>query len=235
MGTYIGFCGDGTIPPNKVNEYVKRAERILDQGGMFDVETVQMFGKKLFLLKQPEADYKGNLLFDRNYFENTCWEVAGIKTQDGTVWTNKVGWLHFNLVARALYVLREYYIQGGGLFLQDGEVTPVRRTIGWLNYLFGKQYTNQRRYDPWNVLKILYGAADYTKFPEESVPEWLDQDFETDSMLSYWAAVRPDIIKDLVENDSPTVLQGEVQLEDMRSVRAMREAKKSTGYHCCGR
>ena len=226
MGTYMGFCGDGTIPPDKVNEYVGRAERILDQGGMFDAETVQMFGKELFLFKQPEADNEGNLLFDRNYFENTRWEVAGIKTQDGTVWTNKVGWLHFNLVARALYVLREYYIQEDGLFLEDGEVTPVRSTIGWLNNLFGEQYINQRRNDPWKVLKILHGATDYTKLPEKSVPEWLDQVFEADSMLSYWAAVRPDIINDLVENDSPTVLQGEVQLEDMRSVRAMREAKK---------
>ena len=75
MGTYLDYFGDPTIPEEKREEFTQRVLTILDQGGMLDLEDVSLFGKRVWLLKPPQAlPGKDTIPFCYNYFLN---RIAG--------------------------------------------------------------------------------------------------------------------------------------------------------------
>ena len=161
MGTYLGYFGDRTIPEDKREEFTRKILTILNQGGMMDLEEVSMFGKKIWLLKplqiQPGQE---SLTFCYNYFENDIWETAGYRPGSCYFYTNKVGWLQFDLVCSAVYVLYEFYVDSFEMANRDDHIYDAREIIGWLNYLFGEHYTNRRATNLWRIYQLL---PDYRK------------------------------------------------------------------------
>ena len=116
MGTFLGYFGDQTIPEDKREEFTQRVLTILDQGGMLDLEDVSLFGKRVWLLKPPQAlPGKDTILFCHNYFEQDTWETGGYDPTSCSFHTNKVGWRQFNLVCSAVYVLYEFYTDSFGI------------------------------------------------------------------------------------------------------------------------
>lgn len=45
MGTFVNFYGDRTVAPEKLPELTERMARLWEQGGMMQVEEVNLFGK----------------------------------------------------------------------------------------------------------------------------------------------------------------------------------------------
>ena len=156
MGTFLGYFGDQTIPEEKREEFNQRVLTILDQGGMLDLENVSLFGKRVWLLKPPQAlPGKDTILFCYNYFEQDTWETGGYDPTFCSFHTNKVGWRQFNLVCSAVYVLYEFYTDSFGIASEDAHVYDAREIIGWLNYLFQSRYDNRRASNPWRVYQML--------------------------------------------------------------------------------
>ena len=134
MGTYLDYFGDPTIPEEKRKEFTHRVLTILDQGGMLDLEDVRLCGKRVWLLKPPQAlPGKDTIPFCYNYFEQDSWESAGYEPATCRFHTNKVGWRQFNLVCSAVYVLYEFYTDTFGIANEDDHVYDARKIIGWLN------------------------------------------------------------------------------------------------------
>ena len=78
MGTFLGDYGGTGIPESKLEECTQHVLRILDAGGMMDIDEVSLYGRRLVLLRRPEVDMDSNsVCFCYNYFENDCWETAG--------------------------------------------------------------------------------------------------------------------------------------------------------------
>lgn len=188
MGKYLGYFGNRTTPEDKREEFTRRVLTILDQGGMMDLEEVSMFGKKIWLMKplqiQPGQE---SLTFCYNYFENDIWETAGYRPGSCRFYTNKVGWLQFDLVCSAVYVLHEFYADSFGMANRDDHVFDAREIIGWLNYLFGEHYTNSRSTDLWRIYQLL---PDYRK--DDNLLPLLPDDASMDVLdtLIYLAVTR---------------------------------------------
>lgn len=168
MGSFAGYYGNMTIPEEKREEFTKRVLKILEQGGMIQFKKVQIYGSELFLMHPPVLDKKGEIRFDYNYFEDKSWETAGYDSKNADFWTNKVGDYEFAWVVIAIYILYEFYTETFGMAEFNGELVDGTIFIGWLNYLFGEKYTNQRAVDIWKVTELLH------KNDWESVDFWFD-------------------------------------------------------------
>ena len=156
MGTYLDYFGDQTIPEDKREEFTQRVLTILDQGGMMALEEVSIFGKRIWLMSPPHIETgKETVTFRYNYFENDIWESAGYDTASGRFCTNKVGWLQFNLVCSAVYVLCEFYTGTFGMANRNDHVYSARHIIGWLNHLFQERYDDRRACDLWRIYRLL--------------------------------------------------------------------------------
>ena len=83
MGIESQYLGEINIPEEHRAEYAQQALKLLRAGGMVTVESVQLYGHKLYLLSPPELDeedgkavghYNYLLLFNdrrRAHFNNT--------------------------------------------------------------------------------------------------------------------------------------------------------------------
>ena len=83
MGTFLGCVGKPHIPEDRQEEFQQRMLRLFREGGMMCDESAEMFGKKITLLYAPELREDGHLWFNYNYFEDDCWEDAGM--HDGSI------------------------------------------------------------------------------------------------------------------------------------------------------
>ena len=161
MGTFLDCVGKPHIPEYQQKEFQQRMLRLFREGGMMCGERVEMFGKKNSLLYFPEPDEDGFLRFCYNYYENDCWEDAGI--HEGSIFSNKVGWQHFCRVMSAAYVLEERSSDTPCFAdLRDPDI-PHWFTLGWLKYLFGEELPLESP-SIWDTYVFLKNAGEYEQY-----------------------------------------------------------------------
>lgn len=161
MGTFLDCVGKPHIPEYQQKEFQQRMLRLFREGGMMCGERVEMFGKKNSLLYFPEPDEDGFLRFCYNYYENDCWEDAGI--HEGSIFSNKVGWQHFCRVMSAAYVLEERSSDTPCFAdLRDADI-PHWFMLGWLKYLFGEELPLENP-SLWNTYVFLKNAGRYDQY-----------------------------------------------------------------------
>ncbi len=160
MGTFTGVWGTTSVPSEKREEFSKRMLTILREGGMMRMESVQLYGKRIYLLKSPEVDQTCLFHGWYNYFENFTWEDMSYNPETDELGSNKVGTAHFLRVVHAGYLLYEFYSETPCVAEIDGRIIPSAQTIGWFNYLFGTQYTNQRAANLWDLYVVLHKLFD---------------------------------------------------------------------------
>ena len=161
MGTFLDCVGKPHIPEYQQEEFQQRMLRLFREGGMMCGERVEMFGKKNSLLYFPELDEDGFLRFCYNYYENDCWEDAGI--HDGSIFSNKVGWQHFCRVMSAAYVLEERSSDTPCFAdLRDADI-PHWFMLGWLKYLFGEELPLENP-SLWDTYVFLKNAGRYDQY-----------------------------------------------------------------------
>lgn len=155
MGTFIGTFGNNSIPPEKREEFTDRVLEILYQGGMMYREHIRIYGKQLCLLLPYSVGENGSLCVDFNYFENDAWESAVYDPETAALYTGKVGSCEFNAVLSAGNVLREFYTEERCMAEIDEKPFDATQYIGWLNFLFGESYTNERITDLYRIYELL--------------------------------------------------------------------------------
>lgn len=156
MGTFLNYYGDMKIPENKLEEYIEKVKKILTYGGMVQFETVKLFDKEIALIKTPTENNDGRIRFHYNVIGDEAWETASFNTKTGCFNTNKVGWAEFNWVCSAVYVLTEFFTDSFGLAACNGDIYDATEIIGWLNYIFDENYTNERIYDFWKIYELIH-------------------------------------------------------------------------------
>lgn len=105
MGTFAWTRGTLTVPEEKKAELREREYELFCRGGLCAFEEVALYGKKLYLLTPPEVKENGNFYAWHSYFEDDSWETAGFNAVGSYVWSNKLGWMDFNIVVFAAYII----------------------------------------------------------------------------------------------------------------------------------
>lgn len=59
------------------------------------MERVELCGKKAVTIRKASMHDYG-MDFYYNYFEDACWENAGVSSKRGHVWSEKIGWREFH-------------------------------------------------------------------------------------------------------------------------------------------
>lgn len=160
MGTFAGLFehGDKGISDDKVKEFEERVEVVYQNGGMMDIEPLQLCGKKVITIRKARMKPNG-MDFFYNYFEDTRWENAGFNKKRNCVWSNKIGWSHFHRAVVAAYVLEEQYTENVAVAMVDGEPVTAWGYVGWLNYLFDET-KHVKNYDTWKLFEAMYYLDD---------------------------------------------------------------------------
>ena len=60
MGAFGGFIRNMDIPEEKKEEFTQRALKILEQGGMLDINPVNLIGKQIGLLSPVALNKEAN-------------------------------------------------------------------------------------------------------------------------------------------------------------------------------
>lgn len=179
MGTFSGCVGEPHIPKERQEEFRGRMLLLLREGGMMNPEEVKLFGKQISLLYFP--DKEGFFQVCYNYFEDNCWEDAGMYR--GHIYSNKVGWRQFCWVMAAAYVLEERssdVLCFADLWNAD---IPHFFPLGWLKYLFGEELPLDAP-SLWDTYLFLKDAGRYDDCGDSrdrtlmrnagSFPDWMD-------------------------------------------------------------
>ena len=234
MGSYINFIGDTEIPCDRRQEFRERVLTVFNQGGMMRIDHVNAFGKTLWLLHTGEerevASNRKTCEVWYNYFENDCWECAelGWDSNFAYIGSGKVGGGQFAQVLYAAQVLREFYVKGFGMALDDGCIEDARKLTGWLNHLFDEQYTNARVWDIWKTALLLrkFDCQDVWLSGYRSFPGWIDESsFSFSSLLNFFAAYSPETVREYVLEDNAQPLGYLVESGEFKFIETFTRAR----------
>ncbi|MBO5176688.1 MAG: hypothetical protein J6C07_04745 [Lachnospiraceae bacterium] len=169
MGTFAEFwrCGNATKDERKMEEFSEKVKTVFQCGGMMDIESTSLFGKKIITIRKAEMDSDG-MNFHYNYFEDDVWKNAGYDRKDNYVWSNKIGWSQFHDAVVAAYTLEEQYTEGVAATMVNGEFVSSWEYVGWLNYLFDER-KHIKNFDTWSLFEAHYrkiGAEDYDRYED---------------------------------------------------------------------
>ncbi len=141
MGTFIEYSGEMNIPKEKLEILSKQMEKVMNYGGMMDLEFLDLFGFRLELMKPFHLNPEGRSLFCYNYFEENFWETGCYKWKEGKLHTEKVGCYEFNDVSLAAYYLLFMYDENPGCVAVDNRIMADTVAVGWLNHLLGTRFS----------------------------------------------------------------------------------------------
>ena len=193
MGIESQYLGEINIPEEHRAEYAQQALKLLRAGGMVTVESVQLYGHKLYLLSPPELDEEdGKAVGHYNYLDENSGERWCLNAKDGWFGCGKIiGSCYYSTIA-AVHILTTLWSASYAATLINGYLVREKTYIRWINYVLGTQYTNQRATQLWEIGKLLQLDDDYWvhhnpdlgHLLEDYPPECADRD----QTLSYLAA-----------------------------------------------
>lgn len=155
MGTYCEYVGEMKIPEDKKDLFVKQIEKLLNLGGVMQVESVNIYGFSQNLLIPLEISSGETVRFHFNYFEDDAWETAAFDPENCMLYTNKVGSQEFCDVMVAAYMLYEIYTRMPGLVTVNGEIESYIEIVGWLNQALGTDFSMKKRFELWKNAELL--------------------------------------------------------------------------------
>ena len=162
MGTFACYAGRIYISKEKWNCFGQQMMKILNYGGMMQLEQVSLFDRKLLLLNPVELSKEGDVNFWYNYFEERSWENAKFNMNGLVFYSEKIGSCEFGDVILAAYMLYEMYVEAPGFAECNGEIIDPRFYGGWLNHILGTEFSMKKRYNLWeNAEYIAFSEIDH--------------------------------------------------------------------------
>lgn len=169
MGVFGEYIGDASIPEDKKDIFIKHMGRLLNVGGMMDIEKVSMFGENIYLLKPVEIESGREVCFHYNYFEDEGWESAGFDAKNCELWSNKIGSREFDDVIMAGYMLYEAYTGKPGLAYLNGDIINITNYMGWINSVLNTKFSMKNRFNLWkNVEEFIFDKMEWDN-PEDLI------------------------------------------------------------------
>lgn len=161
MGVYGGYYGNMDIPEGKKEVFEHQLKKILNRGGMMEIENAELFGKRIALLCPIDENKKGPLHFFYNYFEDTCWESAAYNADSCYLRTGKIGSYEFNKVITAAYMLYDLYDPNVGYLFNDDHVRIPQYYVGWINYLLNEDFSIKKYRELWKMEEAYQNSRRY--------------------------------------------------------------------------
>lgn len=153
MGVYGSYNGNMHIQEERKEEFTENVIKLLNYGGMMQLEQVCMYGKKIALIKPVEMDAEGIASFHYNYFEDDVWEQACYE-ENGTYFSSeKIGSREFCDVVTAVYALYELYDENIGFTQIDGDIVEISPCVGWINHVLGTKFSIKKRFCLWKYFE----------------------------------------------------------------------------------
>lgn len=147
MSTFGGYTGSMKIAEKET--FSRQVAKILNYGGMMQLEQIIMYGHEIGLLKPIELYPDGKIRFQYNYFEDNTWGTAGFDAEKAYFWSGEIGSAEFCDVVTAVYVLYEMYDEGPGFTEINEEIVDSSVYAGWLNQLLGTDFSMKKRARLW--------------------------------------------------------------------------------------
>lgn len=139
MAIHIDMLGTPEIPEEKRPELARRLMEIFRRGGMLQLEDVDMFGKRVTLLRPLEMEDE-RVAFCYNYLADDWEDYCGYDAKNDHLWNNGVGLRQFNGVMAAAYLQMELMSDTPCFYMACGSRMYPTDTAAWLNHLFAEQY-----------------------------------------------------------------------------------------------
>lgn len=152
MGTFGSYTGSMSISEKKKKEFTKDLLKLLNYGGMMQLDKVCMYGKEILLIKPVELDGKGETEFHFNYFEDNAWESVGYGSESVSFYSGKIGGREFCDVV-TVHVLHELYDEDIGYAEINGEIVEASPYVGWINQVLGKSFSLKKRFHLWEYFE----------------------------------------------------------------------------------
>lgn len=153
MGTFGSYTGSMNISNKKKKEFTENLLKLLNYGGMMQLDKICMYGKEILLIKPVEPDGEGKAYFHFNYFEDDAWESAGYTSGSSAFFSGKIGWKEFCDVVTAVHVLYELYDDDIGYAEINGEIVEASPYVGWINHVLGKNFSLKHRFRLWQLFE----------------------------------------------------------------------------------
>lgn len=153
MGTFGGYTGSINISDKKKKEFTKNLLKLLNYGGMMQLDKVCMYGKEILLIKPVELDGKGETEFHFNYFEDNVWESVGYGSENVSFYSGKIGGREFCDVVTAVHVLHELYDEDIGYAEINGDMVEASPYVGWINHVLGTNFSLKNRFRLWELFE----------------------------------------------------------------------------------
>ena len=149
MGKYVWYSGAADYPLEKRKRIKENILKMLDAGGMMQIESVKNNNHELYVLSKPEKDQNNRILWNYNYFEDDMWETASLDCKDLQIYSNKVGNEEYKDVMIALYMLSELEDNDIGFTMCNGDIVSEEKYVGWINQILGTNYSFRKRFNLW--------------------------------------------------------------------------------------
>ena len=156
MGSFATYNGEVTIPEDKKQEFNENMIKLLQLGGMVEIDEVNLHGKHINLIRPVELDDEGICEFNYNYFEDDPWDTARFYSDTNRLISGKIGSDEFSFVICAAYLLIELYSDDYGWAETDGEVINDVDYVQWINYILNKDFSMKKRFELWKLCESLY-------------------------------------------------------------------------------
>lgn len=181
MGTFGDYTGSMSISDKKKKEFTNNLLKLLNYGGMMQLDKVCMYGKEILLIKPVELDGKGETEFHFNYFEDNVWESVGYGSESVSFYSGKIGGREFCDVVTAVHVLHELYDEDIGYAEINGKIVEASSYVGWINQVLGTNFSLKNRFRLWELfekyclVRMEYGDDDPTVSYNimDTIPRWL--------------------------------------------------------------
>lgn len=166
MGVVGCYMGDMYIPEKQREKFAGQVIKLLNYGGMMQLEEISMYGHEMALLKPIHIYPGGNVEFYYNYFEDDEWETAEFRSEDAFFFSDRIGYAEFNDVIMAIYALYDVYDESVGFASENGEVSDISRYVGWINQILGTEFSMCKRYRLWDNIEqlVFWGAKRYDRW-----------------------------------------------------------------------
>ncbi len=151
MGVFAEYHGTMRVPGQLKEKFADQMMKILNYGGMMELEKVSIYGQDILLLKPLRILPGETVHFHYNYFEDDSWETAGFKAEKPYFWSNKIGNSEFSDVIATAYTLFELYDPEPSYTLIEGEFFNIYPVVGWINQLSGTKFSLEKRFHLWEL------------------------------------------------------------------------------------
>lgn len=144
MGVFVEFTNkeiySAKIEKDKAEELKNNILEVMREGGMFYWARTDVYGKNVYLLRNPEFDDDGEISASLSYINGRMYPDFGYESKKTRIYSDKVGGYFADLVG-ALYTLYSFYTEEQTdvviAYFMGEEKKNNAKTIGWLKYVLG--------------------------------------------------------------------------------------------------